>query len=590
MYRNPLILILASLMLLSGCANENSDKKNNLVYDSIVVSPSQPTTESNLSVDINGLQSAYGPMPEIQYSWFVNDTLVQSSDSPVLNSVNFKKGDLVKVEVKITDINIFVSEYIEVRIQNSVPQIIIGSALTYDFSDSPVSIDHISVFDTDNDDVTYNWSILSGPFNSNAFLMNANAPQPYLSNVAPGSYTLGISVSDGDVTVEDYVEVRIRTLPLLSDKQIINLSELANVNAIAIGDFNADGLNDLAAIIDQASAYSINNESALLIFEQNGVGELSNPLSYSVSLVPSQHRVKSMSVGDLNHDGLDDIAISFENGFRVFYQSSSGGFDPVSHIESLETTNPFSQLVLSDVNSDGLHDVISMFDNWSNQNIEVFHQSSISDFDVPQSYSMTHSVFDRIAIGDIDNNGLDDIVYLDGGNVVPVPRLGVLYQETKDNFSQIYDLSPNLNITTSRPVTMFDVAVGDINADGLLDIVYSYGGNRPDSSLGVIYQNPDNSLAESVRYISYDIPKEIVISDIDGDGRNDVVIKHSGWHRVGVMLQSADGILGVEHLYPSIYAGSNLPNTLVVGDINSDGKSDVVVGDGELAIFYNTLP
>lgn len=470
---------------------------------------------------------------------------------------------------------------------NSAPRIITETELESNFSDDPLTIDHINVFDPDNDEISYDWSISSEPYNSNAVLVNASLSQPVLYHIAPGSYSLRLDISDGITTVRNYIEVNIHPLPLLSNYQVKSLPDPSQVNAVSIGDFNSNGLNDLAVIVEQATAYSIDNESALLIFKQNLAGDLSEPEVYSVSSVPSTHKVQSMSVADLNGDGRDDIAISYEFGFRVFYQKSDGLFEPVEHTASTEITNPINQIMLVDINRDGLHDVISMFDNWSNSNIEVFRQSPVVGFDIPQQYSMTHSVFDRVSIGDIDNNGLDDIVYLNRANDIPLPKLGVLYQETPNDFSPILDLAPNLNITTTRPISMFDISVGDINSDGLMDIIYSYGGNKPDASLGVIYQMPDNSLSESVRYISYDLPQEILINDVNGDGKNDVIIKHSGWHRVGVMLQEADGTLGVEHLYPSIYAGSNLPNTMVIGDINSDGKNDVIIGDGDLVVFYN---
>ena len=65
---------------------------------------------------------------------------------------------------------------------------------------------------------------------------------------------------------------------------------------------------------------------------------------------------------------------------------------------------------------------------------------------------------------------------------------------------------------------------------------------------------------------------------MNGDGEADVLVAHGGWNALGVYLQTA-GVLGSEMLEPIPYASHYNPHGLAVGDIDSDGRPDVVLAD-----------
>ena len=60
-------------------------------------------------------------------------------------------------------------------------------------------------------------------------------------------------------------------------------------------------------------------------------------------------------------------------------------------------------------------------------------------------------------------------------------------------------------------------------------------------------------------YPSYDIPSAIVLADVDGDGRKDVLVTHSGWNRLGVYRQFPSGDFVAEELYAIPYASQYQP-------------------------------
>lgn len=66
------------------------------------------------------------------------------------------------------------------------------------------------------------------------------------------------------------------------------------------------------------------------------------------------------------------------------------------------------------------------------------------------------------------------------------------------------------------------------------------------------------------------------IADVNADGRRDVVVAHNGWMAITVHLQQPDDTLGAEIRYPGPYGNFN-PGAMALGDVDGDGRVDVVV-------------
>src|SRR4029079_2170241 len=75
------------------------------------------------------------------------------------------------------------------------------------------------------------------------------------------------------------------------------------------------------------------------------------------------------------------------------------------------------------------------------------------------------------------------------------------------------------------------------------------------------------------------MPSAIVLADVDGDGRKDVLVAHGGWSRLGVFRQFPAGGLFNEELYQIGSASQFQPQALAIGDINGDGRPDAVIAD-----------
>lgn len=167
----------------------------------------------------------------------------------------------------------------------------------------------------------------------------------------------------------------------------------------------------------------------------------------------------------------------------------------------------------------------------------------------------------------------------------------------------------------SIPGATRDVIVGDVNSDGLTDLITSNGetGNSVAVLVNRTPQGANVPTFASVSSIAVDSPGALALGDLDGDGRPDLVVGH-GWSSAGVVLTHTISIFanastsgGPASFVPSL----NLPALsdscsptgcwIRVVDLDGDGRLDIVtgrtdhdrshpgtLGDDFISVFLNT--
>ncbi len=241
-------------------------------------------------------------------------------------------------------------------------------------------------------------------------------------------------------------------------------------------------------------------------------------------------------------------------------------------------TSMASIIRIGDVNNDGRADVVGL--DWSSNNVAVFLQTAGGTLAPAVMYNAPHGGYNDLDLGDVNGDGLTDIVVMSGQSFLP--NVVVLTQAATGGFNAPVSYSVASGVLTQG------VAVGDVNGDGRNDIVVTYGGNKPYSKIGVFYQNGAGSLDPVVSFDSLDVPESVEIADVNRDGRADIIVLHGGWVNAGVYLQNADGSLQAEELYPIPYASHYQRQGLAIGDFNGDRLPDIAIADYNYGLV--TLP
>src|SRR5436190_16877234 len=121
----------------------------------------------------------------------------------------------------------------------------------------------------------------------------------------------------------------------------------------------------------------------------------------------------------------------------------------------------------------------------------------------------------------------------------------------------------------------YSVAAGDLNGDGRLDLVVA---NSLANSVSVLLGNGDGTF-QPARNFDAGLgsgPIWVLIVDVNGDGKPDILLANQSRNAVGVLLGNGDGTFQAPMNFDT---AGNLPESIAVGHFNGDCKLDVPVAD-----------
>jgi Tol biopolymer transport system component len=132
----------------------------------------------------------------------------------------------------------------------------------------------------------------------------------------------------------------------------------------------------------------------------------------------------------------------------------------------------------------------------------------------------------------------------------------------------------------------YSAALGDLNGDGSLDLVVPTKGA---GSVSVLTNRGNGTFVPERRYRTGSGPSSVALGDLDGDDGLDIVTANGGASAVSVLLNDGDGTFQSKTDY-QVGIDSD-PNSVALGELNGDGKLDVVTAnfaDGTVSALLNT--
>ena len=242
---------------------------------------------------------------------------------------------------------------------------------------------------------------------------------------------------------------------------------IPHTHGIATGDFNIDGRLDLVTDSWGNNQVEVLFGDSLDLFKKQGV-------FFKVGKRPYQR----LRAGDINSDGIDDIVTTNTEGNNatILLSNGKGGFYEPTGSPFVCGDAPFG-IAIGDINADGKTDLAivnspgSMGEGKGKNGLTVLVGDGTGKFTTMKGSPFeAGKIPNRIAIGDVNGDGVNDIV-------------------TSDNDSnKIYLFLMNKNGTVSgSPITVGNhpkgVAIADLNGDGKCEIVVC---NQLDSEISII--------------------------------------------------------------------------------------------------------
>jgi hypothetical protein len=321
--------------------------------------------------------------------------------------------------------------------------------------------------------------------------------------------------------------------------------------AMVLGDLNRDGK------LDVVTANPLANSVSVLLGK--GDGTFGPSTEYGTWPEP-----RSVALGDLNGDGNLDIVTADTRGntASVFLGRGDGTF--ANEVDYATGEAPLS-VALGDFNGDGKLDIVAA--NGNANTLSVLLGKGDGTFAAKVDYASGYYL-ETVAVGDLNRDGKMDI--LAGYSGAAPASLSVMLGRGDGTFYPRLDFTFGDAGSGARKI-----ALGDLNGDGNLDAVLLVSGDS--DSLSVVLGNGDGTFTEHGR-LPYDSWPALELRDLDGDKQLDLILADGFAGTVSTLRGRGDGTFGEKVDYPT----GRQVETLAVGDMNSDGKLDVV------AAFYGS--
>ncbi len=333
------------------------------------------------------------------------------------------------------------------------------------------------------------------------------------------------------------------------------LAATPNPAAVAIGDLNGDGKPDLAVANRVGDSEDEDAVGTVSIRLNRGDGTFKPRRDYNAGPDPV-----AIVIGDLNGDSKPDLAVAgWDGAVSTLFNKGDASFR-VEH--DYATGDRTTSIAIADLNGDGKPDLATTVADEGV--VDVLLNKGDGTFAGAAGYATGPDPW-SVAAGDLNGDGAADLAVASNSERSVV---SIFFNDGKGAFGGRHDYPAG-----PEPVS---VAIHDLDGDGHPDLAISHFGSVFSSNIVSVLRNDGHARFGSKR--DYPVAEglgPVVVGDVSGDGKPDVVTVNDDSNRFSVLVNGGRGALLPALAYPT----GELPQGVALGDLNGDGRLDLVSAD-----------
>ena len=320
-------------------------------------------------------------------------------------------------------------------------------------------------------------------------------------------------------------------------------------NSLQTGDFNGDGITDIAAV----------SNGSISIMLGNGNGSFQTGITYQTAFAST-----SMQIGDFNGNGILDL-VTVSPGNNTINVSLGNGDGSFQVAKAYAAGGGAHFVQEGDFNGDGILDVASL--DYYDARVSVLLGNGDGTFQSRVSYVASGNGY-SLQSADLNGNGILDLFMVDADQ----QAISILFGKGDGTFET--PSSFFINYFTTQ------IQAADVNGDGIIDIVTAESG-----SVSVLLGNGNGTFQPRLSYQGVAHPNSMQIGDLNGDGHLDIITGHNTSSTANVFLGNGNGTFQTS---TSFSIGSS--SSIKIADLNSNGVYDLIsIGGSNANVFLANI-